>query len=195
MNNLNYKCAIVIFVIILITIFNKIKKSPESILSELNELGGKHGIGVCDIIENRLVGMKIRGIYEAPAATLIYKAVHILETICLDKNMLHLKQSLKAEYANIVYEGRWFSQSRKALDAFFNVTSQHITGSVKLKLYKGNIIFAGVESINSLHNLELATFEEDGDAYNQSDAEGFINLFSLPAKVYGVIHKGEYDKS
>ena len=175
--------------------FNKIKKSPESILSELNELGGKHGIGVCDIIENRLVGMKIRGIYEAPAATLIYKAVHILETICLDKNMLHLKQSLKAEYANIVYEGRWFSQSRKALDAFFNVTSQHITGSVKLKLYKGNIIFAGVESINSLHNLELATFEEDGDAYNQSDAEGFINLFSLPAKVYGVIHKGEYDKS
>lgn len=171
---------------------NGVKKKPVLLLKELNELGGKHAIGVCDIIESRLVGMKIRGIYESPAATLIYKASHTLEMLVLDRNMLRLKQALKAEYANIVYEGRWFSQSRKALDAFFNVTQKHVTGSVKFKLYKGNIIFAGVTSPYSLHNHELATFEQD-NIYNQSDAEGFINLFSLSANVYGKVHKGGFD--
>ena len=119
--------------------------------------------------------------------SLIYKAHHILETLCLDRNMLQLKQSLKTQYANIVYEGRWFSQSREALDAFFTITQKNVTGSVKLKLYKGNIIFAGALSPFSLHNPELATFEQD-NMYNQADAEGFINLFSLPAKVYGMVH-------
>ena len=171
---------------------NGVKKEPVFLLKELNELGGKHGIGVCDIIESRLVGMKIRGVYESPAAALIYKASHTLEMLCLDRNMLRLKQALKAEYANIVYEGRWFSQSRKALDAFFNVTQKHVTGSVKFKLYKGNIIFAGVTSPYSLHDQELATFERD-NIYNQSDAEGFINLFSLSANVYGKVHKGGFD--
>lgn len=165
------------------------KKDSGALLAALNVVGGKHGIGVADIIENRLVGMKIRGIYEAPGAAIIYKARHMLEALCLDKDMLHLKQSLKATYANIVYEGRWFSQSKEALDAFFDVTQKHATGSVTLKLYKGNIIFAGIRSPYSLHNSALATFEED-EVYNQADAQGFINLFSLSAKVYGQVHRG-----
>ena len=123
---------------------NGIKKEPIELLNELNVIAGKHGIGVADIIENRLVGMKIRGVYEAPAATVLYKAHHMLEALCLDKNMLHLKQSLKQDYANIVYEGRWFSQSRQALDAFFDVTQNHISGVIKLKLLKGNIIPVGI---------------------------------------------------
>ncbi len=169
---------------------NGVKKEPIELLNTLNKIAGIHGIGVADIIENRLVGMKIRGVYEAPAATVLYHAHHILETLCLDKNMLHLKQSLHQAYANIVYEGRWFSQSRQALDAFFNITQKNISGTVKLKLFKGNIIFAGVTSPYTLHNPELATFEKDA-IYNQADAQGFINLFSLPAKVYGMVHKGD----
>ncbi|MBP6219375.1 MAG: argininosuccinate synthase [Oligoflexales bacterium] len=169
---------------------NGVKKAPILLLKQLNEIAGKHGIGVSDIIENRLVGMKIRGIYEAPAAAVIYKAAHRLEALCLDRNMLHLKQSLKAQYANLVYEGRWFSQSKEALDAFFSTTQKHVTGSVKMKLYKGNIIPAGVTSPYSLHSPSLATFEED-EVYNQHDAEGFIKLFSLPASVYGTVHRVE----
>lgn len=168
---------------------NNVKMKPVLLLFTLNTIAGKHGIGVSDIIENRLVGIKIRGIYEAPAAAVLYKAHHILEMLCLDRDMLHLKQSLKASFANIVYEGRWFSQSREALTAFFDVTQSSVTGIVKLKLYKGNITFAGVTSAYSLHHAELATFEEE-EMYNQADAEGFINLFSLSAKVYGMVHRG-----
>jgi len=131
--------------------------------------------------------MKIRGVYEAPAAALIYKAHHCLETLCMDKNTLHLKQQLKHHYANCVYEGRWFSPTRMAMDAFFDATQAFITGSVHLKLYKGNIIQNGMTSPYSLHNPALATFEKD-DIYNQADAAGFINLFALPAKVYGQVH-------
>ncbi len=167
---------------------NNQKLKPLQFLTELNKLAGKHGIGVSDIVENRLVGMKIRGVYEAPAATVIYKAHHMLETLCLDRNMLHLKQLLKQPYANLVYEGRWFSQSREALDAFIDVTQKHMSGSVQLKLFKGNIIPQGMTSPFSLHQPALATFEED-DVYNQGDAEGFINLYSLSAKVYGMVHK------
>lgn len=169
---------------------NGVKKNSAILLAELNAIGGKHGIGVADIIENRLVGMKIRGIYEAPGAAIIYKAHHILEALCLDKDMLHLKQSLKASYANIVYEGRWFSQSKEALDAFFEVAQKHVTGCVTLKLYKGNIVFAGITSPYSLHSPALATFEED-EIYNQADAQGFINLFALSAQVYGMVHRGK----
>ncbi len=170
-------------------VLNGQKYAPVKLLTELNKLAGKHGIGVEDIVENRLVGMKIRGVYEAPAAAVIYKAHHMLETLCIDKNMLHLKQSLKQQYANIVYEGRWFTQSKEALDAFFEVSQKNVTGSVKLKLYKGNMIPAGMTSPYSLHNPDLATFEKD-EVYNQADAEGFINLFSLSAKVYGMVHRG-----
>lgn len=164
--------------------------SPFELLTILNSLGGKHGIGVADIIENRLVGMKIRGIYEAPAAAIIYKAHQILESLCLTRSMLHLKQSLQLTYANLIYDGCWFSTSRHALDAFVNVTQEHVTGTVTLLLYKGNIISQGCQSPFSLHDAQLATFEED-DIYNQQDAQGFINLFSLSAKVYGAVHQGD----
>ncbi|KTC97703.1 argininosuccinate synthase [Legionella erythra] len=166
---------------------NGAKLTPVHLLQQLNELAGKHGIGVADIVENRLVGMKIRGIYEAPGAAVLYKAHQMLESLCLDRHTLHLKQSLQPHYANLVYEGRWFSPSKKALDAFIAVTQQHVSGSVRLKLFKGNIIPCGMQSPFSLHNPALATFEEDS-VYNQKDAEGFINLFSLSAKVYGLVH-------
>jgi argininosuccinate synthase len=129
-------------------------------------------------------------VYESPAATVIYKAHHILETLCLDKDMLSLKQSMQQKYAHIVYNGQWFSQSRMALDTFFETTQQNVTGSVKLKLYKGNIIFQGAESPFSLYKQEFATFEEN-DVYTQADAEGFINIFSLPARIYGFVNKCE----
>ncbi len=162
---------------------------PVLLLNTLNAIAGEHGIGVADIIENRLVGMKIRGIYEAPAAAVLYKAHQMLESLCLDKSTLHLKQSMQSTYANLVYEGRWFTQTKEALDALINVTQKHITGTVNLKLFKGNIISCGMHSPFSLHQPALATFEEDS-VYNQQDAEGFINLFSLSAKVYGMVHLG-----
>lgn len=162
---------------------------PVELLTTLNSIAGEHGIGVSDIVENRLVGMKIRGIYEAPAAAVLYKAHKMLESLCLDRTLLHLKQSLQADYANLVYEGRWFTQAKQALDAFIEVTQQHLTGTVSLKLFKGNVIPAGMHSPFSLHQPDLATFEEDS-VYNQHDAEGFINLFSLSAKVYGMVHQG-----
>src|SRR3990167_2502071 len=163
---------------------------PVSLLKKLNKLAGKHGIGVQDIVENRLVGMKIRGVYEAPAAFVIYKAHKMLESLCLAKETLHLKQNLSQVYAKIVYEGRWFSEVKRALDAFFNTTQKHLTGKVKLGLYKGNIIPLGMSSPYSLHNLAYATFEQDF-VYKQQDAAGFINLFALPAKIYGLVHKEE----
>ena len=166
---------------------NGSRMNAVSLLGTLNELAGCHGIGVADIIENRLVGMKIRGVYEAPAAAVLYKAHHMLETLCLDKATLHLKQSLQQYYANIVYEGRWFSPGKRALDAFIDETQKYMTGQVKLKLFKGNVLPCGMQSPYSLHQPALATFEED-DVYNQQDAEGFIRLFSLPAKVYGMVH-------
>lgn len=168
---------------------NGIKKPPLQLLSALNQIAGTHGIGVADLVENRLVGMKIRGIYESPAAAVLYKAHQMLESLCLDRATLHLKQSLQATYANLVYEGRWFSQAKEALDALIEVTQRHITGTVRLKLFKGNMTACGMDSPFSLHNPALATFEED-EIYNQQDAEGFINLFSLSAKVYGLVHNG-----
>lgn len=164
---------------------------PVTLLTALNQIAGAHGIGVADIVENRLVGMKIRGVYEAPAAAVLYKAHLMLETLCLDRATLQLKQSLQPTYANIVYEGRWFSQAKKALDALLEVTQHHVTGTVKLQLFKGNIIPCGMFSPFSLHDPALATFEEDS-VYNQYDAEGFINLFSLSAKIYGTVHKEDY---
>lgn len=169
---------------------NAKKMNSVELLKELNKIAGAHGVGVADIVENRLVGMKIRGIYEAPAAAVLYKAHQMLESLCLDRATLHLKQSLQQTYANLVYEGRWFSQAKNALDALIDVTQQHMTGTVSLQLFKGNIIPYGMHSPFSLHDPALATFEEDG-VYNQQDAEGFINLFSLSAQVYGKVHKGD----
>ncbi len=168
--------------------------SPVDLLNQLNQIAGAHGIGVADLIENRLVGMKIRGVYEAPGATVLYKAHQMLESLCLERSTLHLKQSLQQTFANVVYEGRWFSQAKQALDAFIDVTQKHVTGQVKLKLFKGNIMPFGMTSPYSLHHPAYATFEEDS-VYNQQDAEGFINLFSLSTKVYGLVHSGgAYEK-
>ncbi len=169
---------------------NAEQMNPIELLTSLNKKAGEHGIGVADIVENRLVGMKIRGVYEAPAAAVLYKAHQMLESLCLDRATLHLKQSLQQTYANLVYEGRWFSQTKEALDALIEVTQRHISGTVSLKLFKGNMIPCGMQSPFSLHSPALATFEEDS-VYNQQDAEGFINLFSLSAKVYGMVHQKE----
>lgn len=164
--------------------------APVDLLNQLNKIAGSHGVGVADLVENRLVGMKIRGVYEAPAAAVLYKAHQMLESLCLERSTLHLKQSLQQAYANVVYEGRWFSEAKEALDAFIDVTQRHISGQVKLKLFKGNIMPYGMRSLFSLHHPAYATFEED-NVYNQQDAEGFINLFSLPAKMYGLVHSGK----
>ncbi|CEK09527.1 argininosuccinate synthase [Legionella hackeliae] len=172
------------------TALNGVNLPPVELLKALNEKAGIHGIGVCDIVENRLVGMKIRGIYEAPGAAVLYKAHQMLESLCLDRHLLQLKQALQHHYANLVYEGRWFSQTKEALDAFIDITQKYLTGRVQLKLYKGNLIPWGMSSPFSLHDPALATFEAD-TVYNQKDAEGFINLFSLSAKVYGMVHHGD----
>ena len=147
----------------------------------LNKLGGENGIGLLDIVENRLVGMKSRGVYETPGGAILYKAINVLETITLDKESAHLKEQLAQKYADIVYNGQWFTPLREALDAFANSLAKTVTGDVKLKLYKGNMINAGVTSPFTLYDEQTASFGEDED-YNQSDAAGFINLFGLSIK-------------
>ena len=158
------------------------KMTAKEIVLKLNEIGGKNGIGLLDIIENRLVGMKCRGVYETPGGTILYAAHNYLETLTLDKMTMHKKQELSITFAELVYNGQWFTPLRKALSAFVTSTQQKVTGTVKLKLYKGNIIKAGVWSPNALYSEELATFGAD-NVYNQADAAGFINLYGLPIKV------------
>ena len=165
------------------------KMSAVDLIWKLNELGGKNGIGLLDIVENRLVGMKCRGVYETPGGTILYKAHSVLESICLDKMTLHEKQKLAITYAELVYNGQWFTPLRDALAAFVDKTQETVTGKVRLKLYKGNIINAGVTSPNSLYSETIASFGEDGGAYNQKDAAGFINLYGLPVKVYAKMKK------
>ena len=161
---------------------NDKKMSAKEIVLELNKLGGENGIGLLDIVENRLVGMKCRGVYETPGGSILYFAHNYLETITLDKMTMHEKQKLAVTFAELVYNGQWYTPLREALSAFVDSTQQTVTGKVKLKLYKGNIIKAGVWSDFSLYSEELATFEED-DVYNQADSAGFINLFGLPITV------------
>ena len=156
--------------------------SAKDIILELNKIGGANGIGLLDIIENRLVGMKCRGVYETPGGAILYFAHNYLETMCLDKMTAHKKQELAITFADLVYNGQWFTPLREALSAFVDKTQENVTGKVKLKLYKGNIIKAGVWSDYSLYSEEIATFGED-NCYNQADATGFINLFGLPLKV------------
>ena len=162
--------------------YNGEKMKASDIIRKLNEVGGANGIGIIDIVENRLVGMKDRGVYETPGGTILYKAHELLEMITVDKDTLHAKQKLAVDFADLVYNGKWFSPLREALSAFVDKTQEHVTGTVKLKLYKGNIIKAGAWSDWSLYSEEIATFGED-HVYNQADSAGFISLFGLPIKV------------
>jgi argininosuccinate synthase len=146
-------------------------------------------VGIADLVENRLVGMKSRGVYETPGGTILYKAHEILETITLDRDTAHLKEQLSVRFAELVYNGQWFTPLREALSAFVDKTQEPVTGWVKLKLYKGNIINAGVYSDNSLYSEAIATFGESD--YNQKDSEGFINLFGLPIKVKALSEKNK----
>jgi argininosuccinate synthase len=157
-----------------------------SMFEKLNKIAGTHGIGRVDIVENRLVGMKSHGVYETPAGTVLFKAHQALENICLDKHTMHYKDILAVKYAELVYNGMWFTQLREALDAFVHSTQAHMTGSVRLKLYKGNIIIAGRKSPYSLYREDYASFGEE-DVYNQQDAHGFIQLFGLPMKVEALL--------
>ena len=165
------------------------KKMPAvEIVETLNKLGGENGIGLADIVENRLVGMKSRGVYETPGGAILYKAHSVLETLCVDRDTMHYKELVAAKFAELVYYGKWFTPLREALSAFVDKTQEHVTGDVKLKLYKGNMINAGVTSPYSLYSEEYATFDAD-DVYNQKDADGFINLFGLPIKVKAMLQK------
>ena len=152
------------------------------VVKKLNELGGANGIGLADLVENRLVGMKSRGVYETPGGAILYHAHEVLETITLDKMTQRMKQKLAIDFADLVYNGQWFTPVREALTAFVDKTQETVSGDVKLKLYKGNMINAGVTSPFTLYDEEVATFDED-NVYNQADSAGFINLFGLPVKV------------
>ena len=165
--------------------FNGEKMSAKDIILKLNEVGGANGIGLLDIVENRLVGMKCRGVYETPGGTILYRAHEYLESITMDKMVLHKKQELAITYAEVLYNGQWFTPLREALQAFVDKTQERVNGKVRLKLYKGNIIKAGVWSPNTLYSEEIATFGESD--YNQKDAEGFINLWGLPIKVQAIV--------
>ena len=165
---------------------NGVAHGPIGILEALNEIGGRHGIGRIDLVENRLVGIKSHGVYETPGGTLLYLAHQAIEELVLDRETLHYKQQVALKYADLVYNGQWFTPLREALDGFVNVTQRNVTGRARLKLYKGSAILVGRQSAHSLYREDYATFDED-DVYNQKDAEGFIKLFGLPMKVEAMI--------
>ena len=162
------------------------KMSPLKVVETLNEIGARNGVGIDDIVENRLVGMKSRGVYETPGGKILYYAHRELEYLCLDKLTMHYKEQVAVRFAELVYDGLWFSPLREALSAFVDETQKNVTGTVRLKLYKGNCMSAGAKSKHSLYIEEYATFEED-EVYNQKDAEGFINLFGLQTKMKAII--------
>ena len=163
------------------------KMSAKDIILKLNEIGGKNGIGLLDIVENRLVGMKCRGVYETPGGDILYFAHNYLETLCLDKMTMHKKQELAITFADLLYNGQWYTPLREALSAFVEKTQEHVTGKVKVKLYKGNMIKAGAWSDWSLYSEEIATFGED-HVYDQKDSKGFINLWGLPISVQAQVN-------
>lgn len=162
--------------------------SPVEMLIELNRIGARHGIGHCDMVENRLVGIKSRGVYETPGGTLLYAAHKDLERLVLDRETLHYKEQIALKYADLVYFGQWYTTIREALDAFVDVTQRNVTGTVRLKLYKGNIVPAGTTAAKSLYLSDLASFS-DTEFYDQKDASGFIRLFGLPMKVAGLVER------
>jgi argininosuccinate synthase len=166
------------------------KIDPVKLIEQLNKIGGKHGVGQADIVENRLVGIKSRGVYETPGGTILVEAHKSLETLTLDRDTLHYKQQVALKYAELVYYGMWFCQLRHALDAFVNVTQQNVTGTVRVKLYKGRCTPAGIKSPKSLYNTKMASFTM-GDEYNPTDATGFIRLFGLQMKVAGLVNKNK----
>lgn len=168
---------------------NGVKKTGVQMVSELNEIGGRNGIGLADIVENRLVGMKSRGVYETPGGAILYQAHKVLETITLDRDTQHYKKLIAEEMAEQVYFGKWFTPLRESLSAFVEKTQETVTGEVKLKLYKGNMINAGVTSPYSLYDENIASFGDDEGAYDQMDSAGFINLFGLPIKVKAQLDK------
>ena len=165
------------------------KLSPAKLVEKLNEIGIRNAVGITDMVEDRLVGMKSRGVYENPAGAIIYYGHSDLENLCLDRATQSFKQQVSIRYSELVYDGMWFSPLREALDAFVNETQKTVTGTVRMKLYKGNIYSAGVKSPYSLYSQEYVTFGED-EVYNQADATGFINLFGLPLKVRALMKKG-----
>ena len=175
------------------TAIDGVEMKGVDVVKKLNELGGKNGIGIADLVENRLVGMKSRGVYETPGGTILYHAHDVLETITLDKETARFKQYAAIKFADLVYNGLWFTPLREALSAFVDSTQETVTGDVKLKLYKGNIINAGVTSPHTLYDEEVATFDAD-EVYNQKDAEGFINLFGLPLKVRAKLEQKRNNK-
>ncbi|MCR5141246.1 MAG: argininosuccinate synthase [Ruminococcus sp.] len=164
------------------TAVDGVEMDGPALVAKLNELGGANGIGLADLVENRLVGMKSRGVYETPGGTILYHAHDVLETITIDKETARIKQYLSIKFADVVYNGQWYTPLREAMSAFVTETQKTVTGDVRLKLYKGNIINAGVTSPYTLYDEEVATFDED-DVYDQKDSAGFINLFGLPIKV------------
>ncbi len=166
------------------------KMGAVELLTKLNEVGARNGVGIVDICENRLVGMKSRGVYENPGGSILYYAHRELEYLCLDRSTFHYKEGLAIRYGELVYDGMWFCQLREALAAFVDSTQETVTGEVRLKLYKGNIISAGAKSPYSLYSQEFVTFEHD-DVYDQADATGFINLFGLPLKVRALMQEGQ----
>ncbi|MCR4925656.1 MAG: argininosuccinate synthase [Clostridiales bacterium] len=168
------------------TAIDGVKMDGVGIVTKLNELGGANGIGLLDVVENRLVGMKSRGVYETPGGTILYKAHEVLETITLDKDTQHYKKLIAQQYGELVYNGKWFTPLRESLAAFVDKTQETVTGDVKLKLYKGNIINAGVTSDYTLYSEDFATFDAD-EVYDQNDSAGFINLFGLPLKVKAIL--------
>ena len=159
-----------------------------ALIKELNKIGGRNGVGRVDIVENRLVGMKSRGVYETPGGTILYLAHQALESITIDRDTHHMKQGIAIRYSELVYNGQWYSPLRKSLDAFINETQKNVTGVVRLKLYKGNCAVVGRKASKSLYDPQLASFEKE-EVYNQKDAEGFINLFGLPIKVHSKTFK------
>ena len=163
---------------------------PVEMMEYLNKVGGENGVGLCDLVENRLVGMKSRGVYETPGGTILYRAHQVLETLCLDRDTQHYKELVANRFAELVYFGQWFTPLREALSAFVTETQKTVTGDVKLKLYKGNIINAGTTSPYSLYSEQIATFGED-HVYDQKDSAGFINLFGLPIAARATLLKGK----
>ncbi len=157
------------------------------LIEKLNEEGGRNGVGLADLVENRLVGMKSRGVYETPGGAILYEAHRLLEMLCLDKATQHYKQLVAIKFGEMVYDGQWFTPLREALSAFVEKTQETVTGDVKLRIYKGNITSAGITSPHSLYSENIATFDDDGGAYSQKDSEGFINLFGLPVKVKALL--------
>ncbi len=170
------------------TAVNGKKMGAVELIETLNKIGGENGVGLVDMVENRLVGMKSRGVYETPGGTILYTAHEMLESICLDKATQHYKQLIGIKYGEMVYDGQWFTPLREAIDAFVAKTQETVTGDVKLRIYKGNVFSAGITSPYSLYSEDIATFGED-DCYDQTDSQGFINLFGLPIKVKALLNE------